>query len=387
MKHNSGGPKITVVIPTRERADVFASALRTVTTQDYDNLEILVSDNLSGDATEEIARNTGDPRVRYLNTGKRLSMSHNWEFALSHVTGDWVTIVGDDDGLLPSALRNVAEFMRASDALAIQSATCKYRWPGNNGKGYGHIRVPMRQGHEIRSSKRWMEKVLRGRANYIELPILYTGGFARMTLLHELKRKTGAFYKSRIPDVYSGFAIASLIPTYAFSHAPFAISGISKHSTGVDAYSKGDKSAQSPAQKFALEENMPFHKDVPLMAQGGLPPSPQALIFESFLQTAELREGGPIEPFDRQLAVILANSPPDDETLHNWASAFARMHGFDYERARFRSHLDRLKRKLAAMPRNLARNRRRLGSAAELIPNVYDASLAVAAILGEGRRW
>src|SRR5690606_25949425 len=101
MNEKSARPKITVIIPTRERCDVFVSALKTVTGQNYDDLEILVSDNFSQDATEEVARQSNDPRVRYLNTGRRLSMAHNWEFALEHATGDWVTIVGDDDGLLP----------------------------------------------------------------------------------------------------------------------------------------------------------------------------------------------------------------------------------------------------------------------------------------------
>ncbi|WP_348246142.1 glycosyltransferase family 2 protein, partial [Salmonella enterica] len=83
-------------------------ALKTVTSQGYENLEILVSDNFSDDATEEITRQSNDPRIRYLNTGSRLSMTHNWEFALGHVTGDWVTIVGDDDGLLPGAIDRAA---------------------------------------------------------------------------------------------------------------------------------------------------------------------------------------------------------------------------------------------------------------------------------------
>ncbi len=32
-------------------------------------------------------------------------MSEHWEFALSHAKGNWVTIIGDDDGLLPNAVK------------------------------------------------------------------------------------------------------------------------------------------------------------------------------------------------------------------------------------------------------------------------------------------
>ena len=92
-------PKITVIIPTRERCDVLEKSLQTVTSQDYENLDIIVSDNFSSDGTEDLVRSIDDKRVRYLNTGQRISMSHNWEFALSHVSDGWVTMIGDNDGL------------------------------------------------------------------------------------------------------------------------------------------------------------------------------------------------------------------------------------------------------------------------------------------------
>ena len=49
-------------------------------------LDILVSDNFSKDSTEEVVGDIRDPRIRYVNTGKRVCMSHNWEFALSNVS-------------------------------------------------------------------------------------------------------------------------------------------------------------------------------------------------------------------------------------------------------------------------------------------------------------
>ncbi len=74
--------KFTVIIPTRERADTLYYSLKTCVTQDYDDLEILVSDNFSQDNTREVVESFKDPRIRYINTGKRVSMSDNWEFAV-----------------------------------------------------------------------------------------------------------------------------------------------------------------------------------------------------------------------------------------------------------------------------------------------------------------
>ncbi|MFC2016527.1 glycosyltransferase family A protein [Chloroflexota bacterium] len=44
----------TVVIPTRERYDTLGHALHTCVIQNYDNLEIIVSDNFRQDHTPEI---------------------------------------------------------------------------------------------------------------------------------------------------------------------------------------------------------------------------------------------------------------------------------------------------------------------------------------------
>ena len=96
--------KFTIVIPTRERCDTLYWSLHTCVSQRYENLEILVSDNYSQDATRDVVMSFNDPRIRYVNTGKRVSMTANWEFALAHVEDGYVTYIGDDDGMMPNAL-------------------------------------------------------------------------------------------------------------------------------------------------------------------------------------------------------------------------------------------------------------------------------------------
>ena len=134
-------PKFTIVIPTRERADVLFYCLKSACAQDYPNLEILVSDNFSQDNTEEIVKQFRDNRIRYINTGKRVSMSHNWEFAISHIDEGWITILGDDDAILPGAIRKVLQIATTTGVKAIRSNTCQYAWPSLIGKQYGRLNV------------------------------------------------------------------------------------------------------------------------------------------------------------------------------------------------------------------------------------------------------
>ncbi len=120
-------PRISVVVPTRDRCDTLVASLRTCLDQDYEHCEIIVSDNLSNDGTKEHVTAIRDPRVRYVRTEWRLGMSQNWEFALSHVTGDYVTFVGDDDALLPGALKELSEIIHQTGTHAVTWRAADYR--------------------------------------------------------------------------------------------------------------------------------------------------------------------------------------------------------------------------------------------------------------------
>src|SRR5439155_1133874 len=121
--------KFTIIIPTRERCDTLRWCLETCTEQNYDDLEIIVSDNFSQDGTRQIVESNHDKRIRYINTGKRLSMAHNYEFALSHATGDYVTIIGDDDGMIVNVLDEISQIVEELQPGILTWDKATYVWP------------------------------------------------------------------------------------------------------------------------------------------------------------------------------------------------------------------------------------------------------------------
>lgn len=326
--------KFTVLIPTRERYDTLEMSLKTVTNQDYENLEIIVSDNFSCDATEEVVRDANDKRVKYVNTGKRVSMSENWEFALSHVTGNWLTIIGDDDALLPNCFDKINKIADEAHVEAIRTSTCSYAWPALLGAKSGHLSVPMGSGWEIRDSKYWLDKVLNGEQHYTMLPMLYNGGFVSMNAIKSGIGKTGKFYQSCIPDVYSAVVLSQVIDKYVYSFEPVAINGASHHSTGTAQFNKNLSSSDeiNPAQKYQNEGNISFHPIIPMCADGSYPKSIQALVYESYLQASEVFPDLKNLCLDQQLMVILATSGVHQESVYKWGRIFAKMHGLNFEK-------------------------------------------------------
>jgi glycosyltransferase involved in cell wall biosynthesis len=321
----------TVVIPTRERADTLEYTIRNVLTQDYPSFQVLVSDNASQDETQRVIDGIQDHRLRYINTGSRVSMSKNWEFALTNVSDGWVTVLGDDDGLLPGSLAMVDRIIKETGAQAIRSNGCAYLWPSLLGSCFGQLSLSLGTGFQRRDSNTVLQKVLKGDASYTELPMLYNGGFIDTKLIDQVKTVTGEIFRSMTPDVYSAIVFSHLIDSYIYTHEPLAINGASAHSGGTAAFEKvRRKRNYDPAEKFWAEDNIPFHPDLPLAESGRPVKSITICIYEAYLQAKDFHALRNIKTSHQdQLRIALAKSGPDNVELVQWASEFARLHNLD----------------------------------------------------------
>ena len=257
-------------------------------------------------------------------------MSHNWEFAISHINEGWITILGDDDAILPGAIQKVNEIAVKTGVKAVRSASCGYAWPSIRGKKYGQLSISSFRGYEIQNSILWISKVLNGEVLYTRLPTLYNGGFVDVSVLQAIKRTTGSLYLSMTPDVYSGFAIAHSIQDYVYSHEPLAINGASSYSTGSSCFKEGLVSPNSPASLFFSENNIPVHKDLAVQEFEVLPKSIQAYVYECYLQSLPLaiRRDSNANP-QRQLEIILMEASRFKQLSSDWTRRFCALHSLE----------------------------------------------------------
>lgn len=361
--------KFTVIIPTRERPDTLVHCLRTLVVQNYKNVEFLISDNFSDDNTKEVVESFNDSRIRYINTGKRISMSHNWEFALGHVADGWVTILGDDDGLLPGALTKISELIDITDAKVIMSPWCHYNWP-NTGESSSKMMLPLGKGWQIRKSTHWLGKLMSGQADYHELPMLYTGGFVDCRLIAKARSEDGIFFHSCSPDVYSAIALACLTDCYVYLREPVSIAGVSAHSNGASCL--GISSNVKPKLKFFSENNIPFHS---LLGEVN---TISLVVYESYLQSYFLHNNTLGISLAKQLvqALAMANQHQYDELLE-YCSTVCKKNNLDIneierDAKKYRSIRTLLKIKKA--PKLLFPSNLRLDASILGVENVYDAS-------------
>ncbi|MEQ1591150.1 MAG: glycosyltransferase family 2 protein [Thiobacillaceae bacterium] len=102
--------KFSVLLPTRHGGPFLENCIRSILEQDHDDFELVISDNANTDATPDIIRGfSGDSRLKVMRQTTPISVSENWTAALQASSGDYVLMMGDDDYLLPAALRRLDE--------------------------------------------------------------------------------------------------------------------------------------------------------------------------------------------------------------------------------------------------------------------------------------
>jgi glycosyltransferase involved in cell wall biosynthesis len=292
--------KFSVVIPTRQRCRTLTSTLRTCVEQDLD-MEILVSDNASQDATRDVVHGFRDPRIRYVNTGRRVGMSLNWDFALAHVTGDLVTYIGDDDGLLPNALRDVADLLALTKAPAIAWQKAEYCWPDHpNPDLVDWLGVPTENRLLRHPSRESLRGALNAIIGYNRLPCLYNG-FVPKTALDRLRDASGRLFHSATPDVYSAFAVPSAIPWWLFSTRPFSVNGASGASNGANFLGVSSVPDRAPILLEGLEEPE-FHPRMPDLGIASV----WAYVAEAAFQASDHCYGGRLPVRFWKMAVLIS---------------------------------------------------------------------------------
>lgn len=105
-------PRVSVVIPTYNRAHLLPESIESVLSQGYSDIEIVVVDDGSTDNTEEVVRGYGE-RVRYIrqrNSGA--SVARN--LGMLYCTGDYLMLLDSDDVLLPTALTKLSAALGAN---------------------------------------------------------------------------------------------------------------------------------------------------------------------------------------------------------------------------------------------------------------------------------
>jgi len=115
---------ISVGLPVYNGEDFVSIAIESVLAQTVSDLELIICDNASTDATEQICRDYAakDKRIRYMRNDKNLGVSPNFNRAFREARGRFFKWITHDDAITPDCIEKTIAMLEARpDAILCHS--------------------------------------------------------------------------------------------------------------------------------------------------------------------------------------------------------------------------------------------------------------------------
>ena len=135
--------KVSVIIPTHNRAELLRAAITSVLNQTYQEFEIIVVDDASTDKTREVVASFHDGRIKYIRHEVNKGDAGSRNTGIRNSSGDFLAFLDDDDEWLPEKLQMQVGLLRNSPekvggvytgSLRIDKTTGKIFAVNNAGK-------------------------------------------------------------------------------------------------------------------------------------------------------------------------------------------------------------------------------------------------------------
>jgi glycosyltransferase involved in cell wall biosynthesis len=261
--------RLSVLLPTRNGGRLLDGAIHSVLDQDYDDIELVVSDNASDAETKEvIAGFRGDARLKVVTVDDPVGVTENWNVALGASSGDYVLLLGDDDYLRPGACARIAALLDEfgdPDALSWEAYGFAFpgALPGSDASAYADPLFPPDPRLPDRGS---LPADLR---RDIALDVFrFTYRFClnlQTTLLSRraIDSMPNGPFQPPFPDFYAIVALLLRAERWAYSSERLVIVGVSSKSFGRTLHAGGRDSALRQSGMEYLGINTGFEGSLP----------------------------------------------------------------------------------------------------------------------------
>lgn len=125
-------PRVSVGVPTFNRAASLPRTLESVLGQTYEDLELLIADNASTDGTADLCARFADRdrRVRVIRQERNVGLTANFNTLFERAAGELVMVLADDDWLEPDYVEDCVAALDADPELVIASGGARYHADG-----------------------------------------------------------------------------------------------------------------------------------------------------------------------------------------------------------------------------------------------------------------
>ena len=221
-------PKFSILITTRNRPDLFINALLSVLHQDFQDLEVVVSDNSDSEESAETYATLEpyliDARVRYIRPERLLNMTDHWEWALAQLTGEYVGILTDRMVYRLQTLSIVNDYISKHDPKVIAFGTADVS-QGIDGFGVPHTESLVQV--VINKTQPFIDAFSKSDFSRMDMPRLLNS-FVKSNFVDYLRKEYGSVFAAIAPDYSFFMRIADQLEEFPFIKNALLL----KHSEG-----------------------------------------------------------------------------------------------------------------------------------------------------------
>ena len=106
-------PKVSAVIPSRNRPQLVRRAVQSALSQTYTDLEVVVVIDGPDGVTVKVLEQMDDPRLRVIELAESVGASEARNIGAAQAYGKWIALLDDDDEWLPSKIERQLEVAEA----------------------------------------------------------------------------------------------------------------------------------------------------------------------------------------------------------------------------------------------------------------------------------
>jgi glycosyltransferase involved in cell wall biosynthesis len=237
-------PLLSIVIATKNRQKYAISAIESILSLNDNRIEVVIQDNSDTDELNSaLSKYSTDKRLCYRYVSKPLSFIGNFNAALELSKGEYICVIGDDDGINPEIIDAALWAKQNNIDALVGSVSANYRWSGTGAPDTLFTKMTgstLTLAHfngkivnqPIESSLIAFMK--NGGTNYLDfsLPKLYHGIVSR-ECLETIKSKTGAYLKGLSPDIYASIALSCVVKNVIMVDYPLTIPGVCAESGSI----------------------------------------------------------------------------------------------------------------------------------------------------------
>ena len=258
----------SVVIPTHNRLHLLRDAIETVRRQTWENWELVVFDNASSDPIGDHIESLKDDRIRYYWSSDFLPVTDSWNNAISAARGDYIIVLGDDDGLTPDYFVKIKKIIDDFESPEIvYAAIYQFMHPGvapwdrdgyladvKNGFFFSDRRAPFRLSPQ--DAKRAVVGSLHLRRNFtfnIQAFVFKNEFVARIS-------REGPFFRSPFPDYYMANVALARASSVVVVPEPLAIAGVAPASFGFTLFNGQEEKGEALLNAKLVDD--PVYREV-----------------------------------------------------------------------------------------------------------------------------